>query len=109
MTAATGDFKTYCYYNWDVCDQPQAIGINEDLYFSPKPNTSNVAPAASGKPFAVICSWNVDADIWQVNRSMYCTCLTGIWILDMTWVVKLIVPNIFAADHTRQILSWTPR
>jgi hypothetical protein len=51
MSAATGDFQGYCYYNWDTCSQPPTIAINESQYFSPKPANRNTGPAPSSKSF----------------------------------------------------------
>src|SRR5690242_17301379 len=48
MSIATGDMTYYCYFNWGVCPQPPTIGIQESLYFSPKPANAIKAPAPSG-------------------------------------------------------------
>lgn len=48
MSLATNDMATYCYHNWEVCDRPQPIGIEESQYFSSKPSNASSAPSPSG-------------------------------------------------------------
>ena len=48
MSLATEDMATYCYWNFDVCAQPQPVGIEESLYFDTKPSNASTAPPPSG-------------------------------------------------------------
>lgn len=70
--------QSYCHYNWDVCPKPPLIGIDESLYFSPKPNSTE-APAPSGKSINVLhlSDWHLDSryDIGsEANCSQYLCC-----------------------------------
>ena len=49
MSVATSDMQGYCYYNWDVCELPKTVAINETQYFKPKPADKTTAPAPSSK------------------------------------------------------------
>lgn len=61
MSIATGDMSSYCYNIWSTCDDP-AIGIDESQYFSPKPDSANTVPPASGQSFNVLhlSDWHYD-------------------------------------------------
>ncbi|KAH0836040.1 sphingomyelin phosphodiesterase [Fonsecaea pedrosoi] len=48
MSIVTGDMTYYCYFNWGVCPQPSTVGIDESLYFSPKPVNATKVPPPSG-------------------------------------------------------------
>ena len=78
MTAATGDYQAWCYYNWYECDAPPVIEINETEWFSPKPS-GLVAPPPSGQTFNVLhlTDWHLDPryDIGsEANCSQYLCC-----------------------------------
>jgi sphingomyelin phosphodiesterase len=49
MSVATGDMQGWCYYQWDVCDRPDTIAIDESAYFKPKPDNLIAAPQPSGE------------------------------------------------------------
>ncbi len=49
-----GDMQAWCHYNFDVCDAPAVIEINESQYFKPKPASAMVAPAPSGQNLNVL-------------------------------------------------------
>lgn len=79
MSLATGDMQAFCSYNYDVCDPPPVIEIDESQYFSPKPASAMVAPEPSGKTFNVlhISDWHMDPryDIGsEANCSQYLCC-----------------------------------
>lgn len=79
MNNATLDMQTYCHFNWDVCPRPPTVGIDESQYFSPKPNSSNMAPPASGKSMNVLhlSDWHLDPryDVGsEANCSEYLCC-----------------------------------
>ncbi|OAP62323.1 sphingomyelin phosphodiesterase [Fonsecaea erecta] len=79
MSIATGDMTYYCYFNWNVCPEPPTIGIEESLYFSPKPANASTAPASSGKSINVLhtSDWHLDPryDIGsEANCSQYLCC-----------------------------------
>jgi len=49
MSLATGDMQAFCYYEFELCDAPPVVRINENDWFTPKPANKTVAPSASGK------------------------------------------------------------
>ncbi len=48
MSLSTGDMQAWCFYNWNSCDRPPVIQIDESKWFSPKPASAMVAPPPSG-------------------------------------------------------------
>ncbi|MCJ1240001.1 hypothetical protein MMC14_008001 [Varicellaria rhodocarpa] len=79
MSIATGDMQAWCSYQWDVCDAPPVIEINESLYFSPKPESANVVPEPSGEIINVLhlSDWHLDPryDIGsEADCSQYLCC-----------------------------------
>ena len=79
MSLATGDFQAFCAYQFDVCDPPANIEIDESLYFSPKPESANVRPEPSGESFNVLhlSDWHLDPryDIGsEADCSQYLCC-----------------------------------
>lgn len=79
MSIATGDMQAFCHFNYDVCDQPPTIEINESQYFSPKPASANVVPEPCGETIEVlhISDWHLDPryDIGsEANCSQYLCC-----------------------------------
>ena len=79
MSLATGDFQAFCAYQFDVCDPPANIEIDESQYFSPKPESANVGPEPSGELFNVLhlSDWHLDPryDIGsEADCSQYLCC-----------------------------------
>ena len=79
MSAATGDYVAYCHYNYEVCERPSVIQINESQYFSPKPPQASISPKSSGKNINVLhlSDWHLDPryDIGsEANCSQYLCC-----------------------------------
>ncbi len=79
MSLATGDQQAFCYYYFDVCEAPQTIKIDESQYFSPKPESANVAPEPSGQEINVLhlSDWHLDPryDVGsEANCSQYLCC-----------------------------------
>ena len=79
MSLQTGDFQSFCYFYYDVCEQPPTVEIDESLYFSPKPESANAVPEPSGKSVNVlhISDWHLDPryDIGsEANCSQYLCC-----------------------------------
>ncbi|KUJ19694.1 uncharacterized protein LY89DRAFT_580202 [Mollisia scopiformis] len=79
MSMATNDMQGYCYYNWEVCDQPATIAINETAYFKPKLANRTTAPTPSGTTIDVLhlSDWHLDPryDIGsEANCSDYLCC-----------------------------------
>lgn len=79
MNNDTMDMQNYCYFQWSVCDQPPTIGIDENLYFSPKPESAEVVPTPSGNTINVLhlSDWHLDSryDIGsEANCSQYLCC-----------------------------------
>ena len=62
MSQATGDMQAYCHYNWNVCDAPPVIEIDESEWFSPKPEGA-VPPPSSGEIINVLhlTDWHLDS------------------------------------------------
>lgn len=59
---ATGDFQALCYYNFDTCEEPAVIEINESQYFSEKPASAYIAPEPCGETIEVLhlSDWHID-------------------------------------------------
>ena len=79
MSASTGDYQAWCYYNYDTCEVPPTIEIDESLYFSPKPAEAEAIPKPSGKTINVLhlSDWHLDSryDIGaEANCSQYLCC-----------------------------------
>ena len=79
MTESTGDYQAWCFYNYDTCELPPTVEIDESKYFSPKPKMASVAPKPSGKTIDVlhISDWHLDPryDIGsEANCSQYLCC-----------------------------------
>ena len=54
MSLATGDMQAFCYYEFELCDAPPVVRINEDEWFTPKPANKTAAPPASGNSLEVL-------------------------------------------------------
>ena len=50
MSLSTGDMQAWCFYQWDSCERPPVMPIDESKWFSPKPASAMVAPPPSGMP-----------------------------------------------------------
>ena len=79
MSLETQDMQGFCYFLYGVCERPPTAEINEDLYFSPKPEAANVTPEPSGETINVlhISDWHLDPryDIGsEANCSQYLCC-----------------------------------
>src|SRR5947209_10788364 len=79
MSIATGDMQALCYFGSHVCEPPPTIEIDENLYFSAKPESANVVPEPSGETFNVLhlSDWHLDPryDIGsEANCSQYLCC-----------------------------------
>lgn len=79
MSLATGDMKAMCFYKYKVCEPTPAIGIDESLYFKPKPESANRPVEPSGKTINVLhlTDWHLDPryDIGsEANCSTYMCC-----------------------------------
>ena len=79
MSLETQDMQGFCHFLYDVCDAPPTIEIDEGLYFSPKPESANVAPEPSGEVINVLhlSDWHLDPryDIGsEANCSQYLCC-----------------------------------
>ena len=79
MNFATGDMHHFCSVHYDFCEEQPPILIDEDLYFSPKPDSANIAPEPSGHNFNVLhlSDWHLDPryDIGsEANCSVYMCC-----------------------------------
>ncbi|KAJ9660700.1 hypothetical protein H2198_002443 [Neophaeococcomyces mojaviensis] len=74
MSISTGDFNTYCYNVWNVCPAPAVVGIDESLYFSPKPASANTVPVPSGKNINALhlSDWHIDPR-YDVGSESNCT------------------------------------
>lgn len=49
MSVATGDMQAWCWFYYACDDLPPTVEIEESLYFDPKPDSANTAPAPSGE------------------------------------------------------------
>ncbi|KAI9834412.1 MAG: hypothetical protein M1819_003023 [Sarea resinae] len=79
MSLATGDFQAVCSYQFDVCDAPPVVEIDEGQWFAPKPANKTAAPAPSGETFKVLhlSDWHLDPryDVGsEANCSQYLCC-----------------------------------
>ncbi|OAP58414.1 hypothetical protein AYL99_07504 [Fonsecaea erecta] len=79
MTLATGDMQHWCSVNYEFCDVEPPVLIDEDFYFSPKPESAYIAPAPSEQTFNVLhlSDWHLDPryDIGsESNCSDYMCC-----------------------------------
>jgi sphingomyelin phosphodiesterase len=79
MSLQTGDMSAFCHFKYHVCDRPPTIEIDENLYFSPKPEAANVVPEPSGETISVLhlSDWHLDPryDIGsEANCSQYLCC-----------------------------------
>lgn len=79
MQDSTGDYQAWCHYQYETCDAPPTIEIEESLYFSPKPPSAFIVPEPSGKTIDVlhISDWHLDPryDIGsEANCSQYLCC-----------------------------------
>lgn len=79
MSASTGDYQAWCYYNYNTCEVPPTIEIDESLYFSPKPAQAELVPSPSGQTINVLhlSDWHLDPryDIGsEANCSQYLCC-----------------------------------
>ncbi|MCJ1308896.1 hypothetical protein MMC25_002551 [Agyrium rufum] len=79
MSMETMDFQAWCAYQWEVCDPPPFIEIDESKYFDPKPESAKVVPVPSGKNINVlhISDWHLDPryDIGsEADCSQYLCC-----------------------------------
>lgn len=71
--------QSYCYYQWKVCPRPPVIGIDESLYFSPKPSNASKVLAPSNKTINVLhlSDWHLDPRYEvgsEANCSQYLCC-----------------------------------
>ena len=62
MSIVTGDMQAWCYYQWNTCEAPPLIAIDESRYLSPKPESATVVPEPSGENISVlhISDWHLD-------------------------------------------------
>ncbi|EXJ64067.1 hypothetical protein A1O7_00403 [Cladophialophora yegresii CBS 114405] len=79
MSLATGDMHHFCSVNYNLCTEEAPILIDEDLYFTPKPESANIAPEPSAQTFNVLhlSDWHLDPryDIGsEGNCSNYMCC-----------------------------------
>lgn len=65
--------QNYCHYQWKVCPRSPTIGIDESLYFSPKPESCG-PPPPSGKTINVLhlSDWHLDPR-YEVGSEANCT------------------------------------
>jgi len=73
MSQTTGDMQAWCYYQFNVCDAPPLIQINESDWFSPKPE-GGVAPQPSGETINVLhlSDWHLDPR-YDIGSEANCT------------------------------------
>ena len=73
MSQATGDMQAWCYYQFQVCTPPPVIQINEDDWFSPKPE-GVVPPEPSGETINVLhlSDWHLDPR-YDIGSEANCT------------------------------------
>jgi sphingomyelin phosphodiesterase len=62
MSLATGDMHHWCSVHYGFCEEALPILIDESLYFTPKPEAANVAPAPSAQTINVLhlSDWHLD-------------------------------------------------
>ncbi len=74
MSNDTGDFSTYCHYQWSVCPEPPLVGIDERQYFSPKADSANKVPGPSGNTINVLhlSDWHLDPR-FDIGSEANCT------------------------------------
>jgi len=73
MSQTTGDMQAWCYYQFNVCDAPPLIQINESDWFSPKPE-GGVPPQPSGETINVLhlSDWHLDPR-YDIGSEANCT------------------------------------
>ncbi|KAK6382352.1 hypothetical protein LTS17_004239 [Exophiala oligosperma] len=74
MSFATGDMHYLCSNLQPLCEPLPPVLIDEDLYFDPKPESSEIAPEPSGKTFDVLhlSDWHLDPR-FDIGSEANCT------------------------------------
>ena len=54
MSEATNDMQAWCYFQFETCNLPKLIEIDESKFFTPKPEAASIAPKPSGETFNVL-------------------------------------------------------